>query len=111
MDQLTLHEKYGPNYVLLELEGAINAYTLSEFREKAYGYIIDANLVLDLSQVTTIDMAGLGVILASINDGIDCGTKVFLMNPSEGAKNALEKTGFEDTLNLIHAVTEVANAS
>ena len=111
MEQLTLHEKFGPNYVLLELEGSINAYTLFELKEKLYQYIMDANVVLDLSLVSTIDMAGMGVIMAACNDGTDSGTKVFIMNPSEGAKTAIEKTGFEDTFYLIHAVTEVSDAS
>lgn len=107
MDQLTLNEKMGANYVLLELFGSINAYTITEFQDKVYNYIKDANVVLDLSNVFSIDSAGLGVIMAGFNDGVKFGTKLFLMNPSEGAKKAIDKTGFSDTFNFIHSVTEV----
>ena len=106
-----MREKIGPNYVLLELSGALNAYTLTEFQEKIYRTIIDANVVIDLSHVIQIDSAGLGVIMAAFNDGIDSNTKLFIMGPSENARKALEKTGFFDTFNIIHSVTEVSDAS
>lgn len=107
MDQLTLNEKNGANYVLLELSGSINAYTITEFQEKVYNYIQTNNVVLDLSQVLSIDSAGLGVIMAGFNDGMKSGKKLFFMNPSEGAKKAIDATGFSDTFNFIHSVTEV----
>ena len=110
MDQLTLHEKIGPNYVLLELAGAANAYTISEFQEKMNRYIIDSNVVLDMSMVIGIDSAGIGVILAGYNDGESFGTKLFIMNPSESARRGLERTGFIDMFNIIHSVTEVSDA-
>ena len=43
MNQLSLTEKIGPNYVLLELVGDVNSYTISELQEKIYRYIIDTN--------------------------------------------------------------------
>ena len=107
MEQLTLKEKVGPNYVLLELSGALNAYTVQEFQEKVYRYIVDTNVVVDLSQVYSIDSSGLGIFMAGHNDGLDYGTKFYLQNPSEGAKKAIDSTGFEDTFNFIHSVTEV----
>jgi len=107
MDQLTLNEKMGANYVLLEVAGSINAYTIAEFQEKVYNYIKTNNVVLDLSQVYSIDSAGLGVIMAGFNDGVDNGKKLFLMNMSDGAKKVIDSTGFADTFNVIHSVTEV----
>ncbi len=108
MNQLTIKEKIGPNYMLLELTGDITAYTFSEFKEKLYSFILDTNIVLDLSQVTSLDGSGVGVILATINDGEGSGTKVFMMNPSDSAHQALTRTGFWSTFNIIHAVTEVS---
>lgn len=107
MDQLTLNDKMGANYALLEISGAINAYTISEFEEKIYGYIKTTNVVLDLSSVTGIDSSGLGVIMAGFNDGERYHTKLYIMNPSDAAKFAIDKTGFTDTFNFIHSVTEV----
>ena len=109
MDQLSMSEKIGPNYMLLELSGAVNAYTMSEFQERLYQYIIDSNIVLDLSLVTSIDTSAMGVLMAAFNDSIDFDTKLFFMNPSEAARKAIDKTGFTDTFLIIHSVTEVSD--
>ena len=36
MDQLTIREKVGANYMLLELSGALNAYTVAELQDKVF---------------------------------------------------------------------------
>lgn len=107
MDQLIIRDKIGVNYMLLELSGAVNSYTISELQDKVFSYIIDSNVVLDMAQVIQIDSSGIGVILASVNDTETTGTKLFIMNPSETVKHALERTGFYDMFNIIHSVTEV----
>jgi len=107
MDTLTIKEKRGANYILLELGGVISSYTFGEFREKTYSYIQENNLVLDLANVQSIDSSGLGVFMGAYNDGVDCGNSFYLMNPSVEALNAINSTGFTDTFNIIHSVTEV----
>jgi len=107
MDQVAINEKIGANYILLELAGSVNAYTITEFEEKVYNNMKKTNVVLDLSKVVSIDSSGLGVIMAGFNDGITYGKKLFLMNPSESAKRSIDSTGFGDTFNFIHSVTEV----
>lgn len=107
MDTMRINEKRGANYMLLELSGVINSYTYAEFKTKAYAYIRENNLVLDLSEVTDMDSSGLGVIMGAFNDGEDTGYKLYLMRPSTAAYKALDSTGFTDTFNIIHAVTEV----
>ena len=109
MDQLTLREKIGVNYTLLELSGAINASTFDELQQKVYSNIKNTNIVLDLENVTQIDSSGMGVILGGHNDGVDSNTKLFLMNPSEIVRHSLERTGFMSLFNIIHSVTEVSN--
>ena len=110
MNQLSLTEKIGPNYMLLELVGDVNSYTISELEEKIYRYILDTNVVLDMSMVSSMDSSGLGIILAGINDGEKFGTKLFMMNPSDAAHYALTRTGFWNTFYIIHSVTEVSDA-
>lgn len=110
MDQLTVLEKNGPNYRLLELAGVFDAYNLTEVSEKVYNYIKEKNVVLDMDKIISMDSAGTGVVLACINDGLEFGTKVFIMNPSDAAHHALERTGFYDTFFIIHSVTEVSDA-
>ena len=55
MDQVTLVEKKGANYVLLEVAGTINSYTFTDFQTKVYSLVKDTNLVLDLSEINKID--------------------------------------------------------
>lgn len=107
MDTLTITEKRGANYIILELGGVISSYTFTDFRSKAYSYIKENNLVVDLSNVQSIDSSGLGVFMATYNDGEECGNSFYIMNPSVPALNAINSTGFTDTFNLIHSVTEV----
>ncbi len=111
MDQLVINEKVGANYMLYEMNGAVNAYTISEIQEKISTLIPDSNIVLDMSGVTQLDSSGVGMILAGHNDGEDFGTRLFIMNPSEETRHSLNKTGFLDSFNIIHSVTEVADAS
>jgi anti-anti-sigma factor len=110
MNQLSINEKVGPNYKLLELTGDITAYTLSDLQEKMYQYIVETNVVLDLAQVTSMDGSGVGAVLATINDGTDNGTKLFIMNPSDAAHESLTRTGFWSSFHVIHAVTEVSDS-
>ena len=109
MDQLTIKEKVGVNYMLMELSGEAVASTVTELQEKVLTYIMDTNVVLDTEHLAQVDSSGVGVILAGHNDGEDCGTKLFVMNPSESTKRALERTGFYDLFHVIHSVTEVSN--
>ncbi|MBP5157225.1 MAG: STAS domain-containing protein [Treponema sp.] len=110
MNQLAINEKVGPNYKLLELTGDITAYTLSDLQEKMYQYILETNVVLDMAQVSSMDGSGVGSVLATINDGDENGTKLFIMNPSDSAHEALTRTGFWSSFHVIHAITEVSDS-
>lgn len=107
MEQLTITEKIGANYKLFDLDGAINAYTLSEFQQKIYAAILENNVVLDMSKVVALDSSGMGVIMAAFNDGIETNHKLFLMALSNESEKALAVTGFKDTFLIINSVTEV----
>lgn len=107
MEALTITEKKGANYILLELNGAINAYTLQEFQNRVYSIIKETNLVLDLSNVFEIDSSGMGVLFACFNDGREAGKRLYLMNMSPQAQKAVSDTGFLDAFNVISSVTEV----
>ena len=107
MDQLTITEKSGANYVLYELSGAINAYTLAELQQKLYDAIGGDNVVLDLSKVSEIDYSGMGTIMAAFNDGEDSGHVLYLLSPSAEVREAVEATGFSKVLHIIISITEV----
>ncbi len=107
MEQLSITEKTGANYKLLELKGGISAYTCSEFQTKLYDYINVSNIVMDLSTAIELDSTGMGIIMAAINDGENSGYKIYFMNPSPEVRKTMENTGFYDYFNIINSVTEV----
>ena len=107
MEQLSITEKQGANYVLYEISGAMNTYTITELAEKLDENIKKSNIVVDLERVETIDSVGVGLLMATFNDGEDCGYKFYIMNPSSSVRIALEDTGFYNVFAIIHAVTEV----
>ena len=107
MEQLTIWEKNGANYILLELTGVIDSYTATEFQTKVYDSVKKTNLVLDLANVSAIDSTGMGIIMAGFNDGEETGHRLYLMNMSNAVREAVDDTGFSDTFHLIRSVTEV----
>jgi len=107
MEQLKIQIKRGANYSLLELVGGIDSYNFTEFQQKAFSLIKEANLVIDLSEVTSIDSSGMSVIFGTHIDGEEKGHVLYLMHPSAGVQKAIDATGFSDTLQIIHSITEV----
>lgn len=107
MEQLKIIEKNGANYILYELNGVVNSYTSTEFQTKVFREIQKTNIVLELSQVESIDSVGIGIIMAGFNDGIDSGHKLYIMNPSMTVRQAIDETGFTEIFYFIHSVTEV----
>lgn len=107
MEQLSITEKQGANYILYEVSGVMNTYTVTELSEKLDENIKKSNIVLDLERVESVDSVGVGLIMATFNDGEDNGHHFYMMNPSAPARIALEETGFYNVFEIIHAVTEV----
>ena len=107
MEHISIIEKTGSNYALLEVSGTINSYTYTEFQAKVYALIKQTNLVLDLSRVTNLSSSGLGVLMAALDDGEETGNKLYVMKPSEVVRLAIESTGFSDMFTVIYSLTEV----
>jgi anti-sigma B factor antagonist len=107
MENISIIEKTGSNYSLLEVSGTINSYTYTEFQEKVYSLIKVTNLVLDLSRVTNLSSSGLGVLMSALDDGETAGNKLYVMKPSEVVRLAIESTGFSEMFTVIYSLTEV----
>lgn len=107
MKHLTVAEKKGTNYTLFELQGDLTAYTMSDFQKKIDDVILKDNVVLDLSKVGELDASGVGLILASFNDAMSIGNKLYIMSPTIECQHALYATGFESMLHIIRSLTEV----
>lgn len=107
MDSISISERTGANYVMLEIAGTVNSYTYTEFQKRAYALVKETNLVLDLSRVVNISSAGVGVLIAANEDAADAGYRLFIMNPAEIVRTAVEATGFREMFTIIHSLTEV----
>ncbi len=108
MEQLTITQKNGNNYILFEMKGAFNAYTAAEAQTKIYDAIKTQNVVLDLSEIIELDSSAIGIIMAAFNDGEESGFTLYLMSVSNEADKAITATGFRDSFKIINSVTEVA---
>jgi len=108
MEQLTITSKEGTDYILYELSGTFDAYTAVNVQNKIYDSIKHQNVVLDLANVTSLDSAAMGLIMAAHNDGEEYGTKLYLLSISNEVDRQLLTTGFKEEFNLISSVTEVA---
>jgi len=107
MDHLNITERKGDGYALLELVGAINSYTYTDFQARLYNLAKTTNLVLDMSRVSNLTSSGLGVLMSAVEDGEETGHRLYLMSPSEIVRLAIESTGFGEMFPLIHSVNEV----
>lgn len=107
MENISISEKSGSNYTLLEVAGTINSYTYTEFQDKVYSIVKQTNLVLDLSRVVNLSSSGLGVLMSALDDAEEAGKKLYVMKPSEVVRLAIESTGFSDMFTVIYSLTEV----
>ncbi len=107
MEQLSITEKKGANYILLEVLGNLNSYTYTELQTKIVNHIKDSELIVDLSQVRGISSSGLGSLMVGYEDGETYGHKLYIMNPSQIVKLAIDSTGFSEYFPIIHSVSEV----
>lgn len=107
MDHLNITERKGDGYVLLEVVGAINSYTYTDFQQRLSNIMKTTHLVLDLGRVSNLSSSGLGVLMAAVEDGEETGHKLYLMNPSEIVRLAIESTGFSQLFPIIRSPAEV----
>jgi anti-anti-sigma factor len=107
MEQINITEKGGDTYILLEVKGSINSYTYTEFQNKVYAIVKKTNLCLDLSAVTNLSSAGLGVLMTAQEDAEAYGHKLYIMKPSDIVKMALDSTGFAEMFTTIRSPHEI----
>lgn len=107
MENLTITETAHENFVLLAVAGSVNSYTYHEFEKKIYGLIKDYTIVLDLARVTNLSSSGLGILMSASDDGEETGHKIYILNPSQVVKLAIDSTGFTEVFPIIHSLNEV----
>ncbi len=107
MENLIIMEKRTDSYLLMNVEGTINSYTYTEFEEKIYSSIKETDVILDFSKITNMSSSGLGVLMSAYDDGQETGHKIYILNPSEVVKMAIDSTGFSEMFKTINSVDEV----
>jgi anti-anti-sigma factor len=107
MEQISITEKSGDNYSLLIIKGSVNSYTFTEFQTKVYDLVRSTNLCLDMSEVTNLSSAGLGVLMTALEDASESGHKLYILKPSEIVKMAIDSTGFAEMFTIIRSAHEI----
>ncbi len=108
MEQISIVEKQGDNYTTLEVKGAINSYTFTEFQDKVYSLVKQTNLCLDLQAVSNLSSAGLGVLMTAVEDAKAANHRMYIFKPSDIVKMAIDSTGFGEMFTIIRSAHEIA---
>ena len=108
MNQLSIEERRENDVTVLTITGPVNSYTFTEFQEKVTKAIRKNDVVLDLDKVGTLSSAGLGVLMAAMEDAEAAGRKLWIFRPSEIVRLAIESTGFADRFPVIQTLKGLA---
>jgi len=66
----------------IAVSGPINSYTFSDFQEKVYKSVVSADTLIDMSKVTTLSSAGIGVLMAALDEAESSGHRLAICRPS-----------------------------
>lgn len=107
MDHLNITERISEDYTILELIGTINSYTYKDFQQRLYTLIEKTNVVLDMSRVSRLSSSGLGILMDAINVSGERNRKLYILNPNELVRQAIEATGFPELFQSIQSIHEI----
>jgi len=94
-------------WTVLSVHGPINSYTFNELQEKTMLHAGRVDMAVDLSGVSSMTSAGIGVLLAAIEDAETAGKRFFVIAPSEVSRLAIESTGFADRFPTLPSIKEL----
>lgn len=108
MTQLDIVEREEEDRYLLILSGPVNSYTYTDLQEKLGKALGLAPLVVvDLEKVTNLSSAGIGVLMAAMDDAEAEGRRLVLLRPSEIARMAIDSTGFGERFTIAENLREL----
>jgi anti-sigma B factor antagonist len=86
----------------LILRGEFDLASRDEFRVQMARLVIGAHspVVVDLSRVTFLDSAGLGVLVGTEKNAADAGVEIILDSPQVGVRQVLEITGLDTVFEI-----------
>ena len=102
---IKVHSEY--HRLLLLVSGPINSYTFTDFQEKVYKAIAQADTAVDMERVTALSSAGIGVIMTAMEDAATTGHGFAIVNPSEIVRLALDSTGFGEQFPVVKTLKQV----
>lgn len=108
MTQLNISERKDGDRIILSVAGPVNSYTFSEFQEKLGKALDRADVIVEMDRVTTLSSAGIGVIMASLDDAESGKRRIFILRPSEIARLAFESTGFLERFPIFQNLKDIA---
>jgi len=106
MGSLSIAERKGAGFTLLELRGEIDISTYQNLRRILKKTSPYTNLVVDLAGITRVSSSGLGVLMEATNDSRKTGHTLFLSGTTEIVRLAMESTGFLAHFMLTKTVEE-----
>lgn len=95
------------SWKVLTIHGPINSYTFNELQDKLARVAGQTDLAVDLGGVSSMTSAGIGVLLAAVEDAEAAGRRFSLVSPSEVARLAIESTGFADRFPSVHSLRDL----
>ena len=97
-------------HLLCRPVGAIDAFSVSEFRAAVAAVPSATSLVVDLSGVSFLDSAGLGALIGAVRRLRQLGGEVTIAAPRPLIARVLHTTGFDRIVSIFASVGEAVGA-
>jgi anti-anti-sigma factor len=108
MTQLDIAEREDGDRRILALGGPVNSYTYTDLQERLAKALATSDfVVLDMEKVSNLSSAGIGVLMAALDDAEEAKKRLVLLRPSEIARLALESTGFAERFPIAESLREL----
>jgi anti-anti-sigma factor len=108
MTQLDIAEREDGDRRILVLSGPVNSYTYTDLQEKLTKALnLSAFVVVDMEKVTNLSSAGIGVLMAALDDAEAEKKRIVILRPSEISKLAFESTGFAERFPIAENLREL----
>lgn len=95
------------SWTILTVNGPINSYTFNELQEKTMRHAGRVDMAVELSGVSSMTSAGIGVLLAAIEDAEAAKKRFIVVAPSEVARLAIESTGFSERFPAVASLKDL----
>ena len=109
---MDIHEERKDGFLVLCLEGRLDAISSKMFEEKVLAVIDggEARFVIDLSRLDYVNSAGLRVFLAASKRLTPSGGKVALCSLQEPVKQVFDIVGFYQVFSILGSKDEALNS-